>query len=107
MTQSNFDGSLLRTPDGNYENNTIINHEDALLPTLNVSGSAVTFRAGLYYQSEKLELGVSSIHLSEPVVDLGDISMLRRRNYFFNAGVNLEIGSSLTLHPSVFVRSNG
>ena len=107
IVQNNFDGSILRTPDGSYENNTIINHEDGILPTLAVSGMAPTFRAGVYFQSDKVEFGLASTHLSEPIIELEQISFQFRRNYFFNAGLNLEVGRSLTFHPSLLVRSDG
>ena len=104
--QKELDGSILRTPDGQYEANTTINHEDDVLPTGLISGSTPTFRAGVYYQNESFEVGLAVTNLSEGSAELGPLSVVLNRNFFFNAAFNLDIGRSLTLHPSVFVKSD-
>ena len=104
--QKELDGSLLRTPDGQYEANTTINHQDAVLPEGLVSGTVPTFRAGVYYQNESFEAGLAVTNLSEGSAELGPLSVVLKRNFFFNAAVHLDIGRNLTLHPSVFVKSD-
>lgn len=104
--QKELDGSILRTPDGQYEENTTINHEDVLLPLNRISNSTPTFRAGVYFQNEVFEAGLAVTNLSEGSVELGALNFLLKRAFYFNAAVNLEIGQSLSVHPSVFVKSD-
>lgn len=109
MMQYSLNGSLLRTPEGNYSEGVggvIIDHEDALLPLGSINTTANTFGAGVYFQSEKLEFGLGVRHLSEPIIELESLAFPMKRAFFFNGGANLELNSSITLHPSFLVRSD-
>ena len=81
--QRNIDGTLLRTPSGNYENNTAVNHEDTQLPNAIVSGMVPTFQLGIYFQNERLELGLSTINLREPENDYGSYFCATEKELFF------------------------
>ncbi len=109
IMQYTLDGSRLRTPDGNYSEGVggvIIDHEDALLPLGVISTTTNTFGAGVYFQSEKIEFGLGVRHLDEPVIALEGLEFPMKRAFFFNGGANLELNSSITLHPSFLVRSD-
>ena len=71
--------------------------------------SAPYLNAGVYFQSEKLEIGVSANNLIEPnatlsAEDLVNIKFIR--NYFFNFAYSFEISRDLMLQPSFFAKSD-
>lgn len=102
--QRTLDGSLLRTPDGIYEN--IINHQDDILPNTRENATAVSFSAGIYYYSETIEGGISVDHVSEPTVDFTTFSPTLSRTITGFIGTNLDISSSISFHPSLIVASD-
>ena len=106
LIQRSLDGSKLRTPDGNYEGNTIIEHNDNILPTGTVSAQVPSFNAGVYFQGEWLEAGLAVRHLVEEKADFTTFSLQLTRNYFFTLGLNFDVGNSFSIHPSAFVRSD-
>lgn len=109
FVQFTLDGSRLRTPEGNYLEGVggmVIDHQDELLPLGSINTMTNTFGAGVYFQSEKLELGIGVRHLNEPSLDLEGLSFPLKRAFFLNAGYNLEVNSSLMLMPSLMVQSD-
>jgi len=104
MVQKSLDGSILRTPDGNYEN--IIDHQDDLLPIVNESASGISFSAGIYYYSENIEAGFSAMNLSEPTIDFTSFQPKLQRVYTGYLGAHFDLNSSLTFHPSMMVMSD-
>jgi type IX secretion system PorP/SprF family membrane protein len=106
LVQRQIDGAKLRTPDGNYNEPGAIDHQDDLLPLGSESGAAPTFNAGIYFQGKRLEAGFGVRNLAETSLDLVTFGLQLKRNYFFTFGLNFDIGRSLTLHPSVMVRSD-
>ncbi|MCB0570938.1 MAG: type IX secretion system membrane protein PorP/SprF [Phaeodactylibacter sp.] len=106
IAQRMLDGSKLRTPEGNYTDATVIFHNDDVLPISRVSATAATVGAGIYFYSERFEAGLSARHLNEPVVGFDVLSLQLARAYFFTAGAHFNLGQSLSLHPSLMVRSD-
>ncbi len=109
FVQFTLDGSKLRTPDGNYLEGVggmVIDHQDGLLPLAAINTMTNTFGAGVYFQSEKLELGLGVRHLNEPSLDLEGLSLPLKRAFFLNAGYQIEASSSLLLMPSLMVQSD-
>ncbi|GJM33995.1 MAG: membrane protein [Saprospiraceae bacterium] len=107
IVQRSLDGSKILTPDGEYgEPGVPPLHNDDLLPTEEVNGSVTTFGVGLYYQSEKLESGLSISNITEPSADLGKLKLKMTRNYFFTLGMHFDLNSSVSIHPSILVRSD-
>lgn len=104
--QQNIDGSLLRTPEGEYTDGNVINHRDGLLSSGEMNGNGLNFGAGAYYQSELFEIGISAINLTEVPLGFDGLSVLPIRAYFLTASVNIELSSMWSLHPSVFVKSD-
>lgn len=108
MIQKALDGSKLRAPNGDYSQG-IINHRDGLIPIVQETAIAPTAVAGIYFQNEILDIGISTNNLLANAIQLGSDTITEiqlKRNYFFNAGVILEIGSSITIQPSVLLKSD-
>ncbi len=106
IAQRTLDGSRLRTPEGNYTDATVIFHNDDILPVSSVSATATSFGAGIYFYSEQFEAGLAVRHLNEPSVSLDVLSLQLARAYFFTAGAHFDLSQSLSLHPSLMVRSD-
>ncbi len=106
LSQRTLDGAKLRTPEGNYVADAVF-HNDALLPVTPISGSLATYGAGVYFLSERLEMGVAVRHLTEPSANLSDaLSMRLNRAFFFNAQAHFDLSRNLTFHPAALVRSD-
>ncbi len=106
IVQRAIDGSQLRTPQGIYSEPGVINHNDDILPLINETAIVPSFDAGVYYQSEWLEIGLSAKNLLEGQAELPSFNLQLIRNYFGIVAFNFELGRSLTFHPSVFARSD-
>ena len=81
---------------------------DISVPTGEISGSAIDFGGGLYYNTQDVYLGLSTLHITEPSIekDDGDIINLSR-HYFLLAGYYHEINPLLSLNPSIYLKSDG
>ncbi len=107
LIQQSLDGAQLRTPEGNYEpDQNIIFHNDDLLPIGLVSTNLPSFAAGIFYQAEKLEIGLGVLNLQEPTANFTDLSLKLRRSYYLSASYNIELSRTLILKPSVQVKSD-
>lgn len=107
LIQQSLDGAQLRTPQGTYEpDQNIIIHNDNLLPVGLVSTNLPSFAAGIFYQAEKLEIGLGVLNLQEPTANFTDLSLKLRRSYYLSASYNIELSRTLILKPSVQVKSD-
>lgn len=104
--QKTLDGALIQTPEGNYEGVTI-NHNDNLpLPVSEVSEITPTFNAGIYFQSETFEAGISTINIQEPEIQGDFFSTVLSRNYFINAAYRFDLFRNISVHPSFLVKTD-
>lgn len=106
IVQRTLDGNQIRTPDGNYEPGSVINHNDPLLPIGLESGMAPTFHVGVFYQAERLEAGIGVRHLAENGIDLPTLRFQLDRNVYFQLGAHFDIGRNLSFHPALLVRTD-
>jgi len=112
VIQKSLDGTKLRAPQGEYsdlEPPFSINHNDALIPTGNVSAVTPLINAGIYFHNEKFEIGLASSNIIEPSAKLEAANLVEItyvRNYFANLAGNFEIGRNITLHPSLLLKSD-
>ena len=109
IVQGAISGNKLRTPDGVYEPNGSIDHRDKILSTIAINGITPTFDAGIYYKSEKFEGGISTTNLTEPKLTLSgqqQLTMTLKRNYFALAVVHFNMSKSISVHPSLLVKSD-
>ena len=107
--QRELDGSLVRTPEGIYNPETgELVHNDPSLPfdASTVSGAAPTAHAGVFYQGEKFEFGLSAMNLLENEISFSTFSFKPDRSLYLYAGYRLDIGKKFTIDPSVLVKSN-
>ena len=95
MQKSLDGGKLISNDDG-----------DPNIPTGNVSGSSFDMGFGVYYNTEKLYVGASASHLTEGDLKYADIVTKLARHYYLQAGYGIDLTSSLTLKPSVLVKTD-
>ena len=98
MFQSGLDGGFL---------NPATPGDDAI-PTGNVSGSSLDLGAGIYYNTQDVYIGISSAHLTEPIIEWSDGQDFNtERHYFLIAGYTHDLNPVLLLHPSIYLKSDG
>ena len=103
--QRRIDGSRLRTPDGSYQDGGI-NHEDIDLFATLEAAATTTFGAGVYFQNERFEAGLSVQNITEPEVTIENLQLKLNRTYYGMISGHIKIGNSLAFHPAIFVRSD-
>jgi len=105
--QKTLDGSILRTPEGDYDENNPINHNDLILSEGRETGIVPIFNVGVFFQTEKFEIGASAINLVEPEVNLNtNVNFQLNRHYFLTMAYNWDINNSFSLQPSIMVKSD-
>ena len=108
--QKTIDGSKLRTPDGDYQENIpVINHNDPFLSEISQNAITPIFNAGIYFQTERLEIGASATNLIEPDVSImldDNVNIQLKRHYLLSLAYNWELGNSLSVQPSMMVKSD-
>ena len=105
--QKTLDGNQLRTPEGTYEENIPINHNDQLLSEGKISAITPIFNAGVFFQTQQFEVGASAINIVEPKVNLDDnVNFQLKRHYYFTLAYNWELNNSFTLMPSLQAKSD-
>ena len=105
--QTNLDGGALRTPDGDYSEPNLIIHDDALLPTGNEGAGTLTFAAGLYYQAERLEGGLSVRNLTESTIAFPGLDYRLGRLYHGYLRARFDLLRAWEISPLLGVMSDG
>ena len=96
--QSGMDGGFLRSAESG----------DPAIPTGDVSGSKLDIGAGLYFNTQDMYIGISSAHMTEPVIEWSDGQDFNlSRHYFLLAGYYHEINPVLSLNPSIYLKADG
>jgi len=81
---------------------------DDAIPTSSINGSKLDIGAGIYYNTQDVYVGISSSHMTEPVVEWSDGAQYPlARHYFLIAGYYNELNSTLSLNPSIYLKSDG
>ena len=97
MFQSGTDGGFIPATSG-----------DPSIPTGIVSGSSLDLGAGVYYNTQDVYIGLSSAHLTESTIEWSDGAQYSlKRHYFLIAGYTKDLNSSLLIHPSIYLKSDG
>ena len=79
---------------------------DGAIPMNSVSGSKLDLGAGAYFNTQDIYIGISSAHMSEPVVEWSDGKQYAlKRHYFLIAGYYYELNPVLSLNPSIYLKN--
>ena len=80
---------------------------DNNIPLGSVSDGVFDLGFGLYYNTDKLYVGVSSTHLLEGEINYDNIRTSLARHYWLMAGYSAELSPSMTLKPAMLIKSDG
>lgn len=108
MRQLSLDGGRLRTPQGDYEDGAI-QHNDDILPIGTVSGNAPVVSAGVYFQNQNWELGLSIRNITSQEIKFTENSFAGiafYRNYFFNFATTFKVGKIWSVKPALLLKSD-
>lgn len=107
MLQLSLNGQELRTPDGIYDDPNAFIHNDDLLPTGNLNDGALSFGAGIYYQSENLEGGLSARNLNGPVIAFPGVDYSLERQYHAYLRARFDILTNWEVMPMFYAVAAG
>ena len=81
---------------------------DPAIPSGKVDGSKLDLGAGVYFNTQDMYIGLSSAHMTEPTIEWSDGQVFDlARHYFLIAGFYHEINTTLSLNPSIYLKSDG
>ena len=108
MISIGVQAGLLSESFNGSEVDTEMDGDDAFAKS-EVTGTGFDLAAGLYYTHRNWYVGVSSQHLTAPVVELGETNELEiARSYYFTGGYNIRLRNPfLTIQTSVLGRTDG
>ncbi len=108
VIQQVLDGSILRTPGGNYEPGAGFSHNDFILSENLGTTNAKIFQTGVYLRNKRLELGIAANNLTQEVLKytIKDIKIRSKRNFFINFATNFDLGTKINVRPSFLVKSD-
>lgn len=91
--QKSIDGDWIATDMG-----------DPSIPAGSVSQGVFDLGAGVYFNSEKVYLGVSALHLNEAEIKFDDAKTDLARHLYGMAGIKFDLSPSLSLTPSTHIK---
>lgn len=99
LLSEGFDGSKLDIEDSS----------DPAFSTSEVNGSAFDIGFGMYYTHGPWYVGLSALHITSPLVELGETNELQiDPTFYLTGGYNIKLRNPfLTIHPSVLLRTDG
>lgn len=105
-SQFQLDGSLLRTPEGDYSEPGFINHNDQKLVKEISNIDIPHLSLGLAYIGEGFKSGVALLNANQPIGQKDSLSYTYNRHLLFNTALNINLGFNIVLRPSVIVRTD-
>lgn len=108
LAQKGLDGSLLISPDGDYE--TTINHADGIIATNSASSLQPDLGLGLFVMGDEWSAGISVLNLVAPKYRLsgesGDAVVNGQQHFYGTASYRYVLSNRIALKPSVVLQSN-
>ena len=108
IIQSTLLGNLLRSPEGDYDNN--FDHKDPIIPLDKVSGISPYFSAAMMLTWKQLQIGYSLSNFLEGKAKLANPSnsknLIFRRNHYVSFAYKFKISKSLNLSPNVLFKTD-
>lgn len=105
LLQKSIDGSILRTPEGDYLDGSV-NHNDPLLSQSNESGVGITYAIGVFSVLSDFQGGISFNRLPAPNVNVGsaNIKLSSFINGYFK--YTYRYSNEVKIEPSLLVKSD-
>lgn len=93
--------------DGIDGSSIITETPDPSIPTTDEKASGLDIGAGLYFNSEKVYVGISSKHLNEPTISTSIDILDIKRHYYLTAGYIHALSEKIDLKPSILAKTEG
>lgn len=109
IVQKKIDGSLLRTPDGVYEGQTIV-HNDPILSSTIGTGIGPTSTIGIYFANDYIEAGLAVDQVLGNTITLNnqeETSIGLKRTYNAFVETLYPINDDIVVYPAIFAKSDG
>jgi type IX secretion system PorP/SprF family membrane protein len=110
LDQYRLDGSLLRAPDGSYnEQSGLFAHNDDLLSESVTRATGFSAESGLWVAAPKWQIGLSMQPVVAPPFGYSatqNVQIRRNAHYNFYGSYSQTLGSNLELKPSLWVQSD-
>jgi len=107
--QYRLDGSLLRAPQGQYEQNVFL-HNDAFLPEGSTQAATPFVEVGLVFKSNAFQVGIAALPIFAPALQFSaqnGINYTLSQHFIGHASYALEIGEAHQFRPSVLIKTDG
>jgi len=102
-----IDGDALRTSSGEYEPGMIVHNDELLQQLGNESAGTFTVAAGLYYQAERLEGGISVRNLNQGVISYPGLDYALGRQYHAYLRARFDLLRAWDIAPMLHAMSDG
>jgi type IX secretion system PorP/SprF family membrane protein len=79
---------------------------DAAIPWAGSNAITYDVGMGLYYTTQKMYVGISSLHLPEQSLTNGTFDYKVARHYYIMAGYTFQLGNQFDLTPSILTKSD-
>jgi len=98
-----LNGSVLRTPGGNYSS-TSIDHQDNLLSNGEIALSGVSYEGGVYLKTNFFEAGISGANLLPTALNGENFGITLLPHYTFSSRAFLPVNTQLIIQPGILLR---
>jgi type IX secretion system PorP/SprF family membrane protein len=89
---------------------SVIEHNDALLPTVSTNAIAPDFGVGIYYTSPTVSIGIAALQLLQPSLTFTTntqmVTLQSRRHYYATATYNIALTGNWSLSPTLLIKSD-
>lgn len=109
LWQQKIDGSLIKTPEGQYEGGSIA-HLDPILEENTFSSTAPTAHAGIFLKGKSTQIGFSVLNLwSSNFKFTGNenVNFSPKKTFLFTFAKKLKINDNFALQPSFLIKTDG
>ncbi len=108
LFQQQLNGTILKSPQGNYE--STINHNDNYIPTTILNSVVPEFNVGTYFNVKSLQIGISANNINAGKTSLKtSVSKTQihfTRYYTSNASYNITLGKKFSMLPSILMKTD-
>jgi type IX secretion system PorP/SprF family membrane protein len=98
-----LNGSLLRTPGGNYSA-TLVDHQDNLLSAGEIALNGIGYEGGIYLKTSFFEAGISGTNLLPLRLSQNNFAITLKPHYTFSTRAFIPLNTQLIIQPGLLMR---
>ncbi len=104
VRQYQLDGTILTTPEGNYNNGR--SHNDDNVPLTTVSTFSPQFSTGVFFSNPQWYGGLSATNIIASSLELDQTQITLPRHYYITGGYKYDLNEKFSIVPSFLVKSS-